>query len=148
MATVLDLLRSKGTRVLTVTPDVSVFEATTRMNAHKCGAVVVVHRDEPGRVAGIFTERDVLKRVVGELRYADLVCVGEVMTTDIATCDRLTLISDASQTMRDRRIRHLPVLNEAGELCGLISIGDINAWHVHEQQSQIEQLMDYVVAGR
>jgi len=144
MGNVMDLLRTKGIRVLTVTPDVTVFEATARMNAHKCGAVVVVSREQPGNVVGIFTERDVLQRVVGELRYADLVSVAEVMTRDVTTCDRLTAIAVASQIMHDHRIRHLPVVDQAGELCGLVSIGDINAWHVHMQQSQIEQLCDYI----
>ena len=144
MCTINELLVSKGTRILTVTPDVSVYEATTRMNAHKCGAVVVVDRENPRQIVGIFTERDVLKRIVGELRHPDLVCVGDVMTHDVRTCDRLVNIADAAEIMRDHRVRHLPVVDEQGQLVGLISIGDINAHFVSEQQARIDELYDYI----
>ncbi len=144
MGYVSDLLALKGGRVLTISPDASVYEATAKMNQYKLGALVVVGRENPRRMVGIFTERDVLRRIVAQLRYPDLVSVGEVMTADVVTVTPDTTIDEASAIMQDRRVRHLPVLNEQEELAGVISIGDLNAWHVVQQKAQIEHLNDYI----
>jgi CBS domain-containing protein len=144
MAHVQDLLRTKGARVFTIHAEATVYEATAKMNQHKIGALVVVHRDDPKRILGIFTERDVLRRVVAQLRYPDLVVVGEVMTDDVATATPDMLIEQAASIMQDKRVRHLPVVDDDDHLVGMLSIGDINAWHVLQAHAQINELSEYI----
>ncbi len=144
MALVSDILTIKGSKVYTITPDATVYEAVARMNQHKLGALVVVNREDPSESIGIFTERDVMRRVVGQLRYADLVVVGEVMTRDMVTCSPNLPIDEAAQVMLEQRIRHLPVIDEHSRLCGMLSIGDVNAWHVSRANATIVELNDYI----
>lgn len=145
MALIQDILTIKGSKVYTITPDATVYEAVARMNQHKLGALVVVNRDDPHEPIGIFTERDVMRRVVGQLRYADLVVVGEVMTRDMVTCSPNLPIDEAAAIMQDQRIRHLPVLDDNSRLCGMLSIGDINAWHVSRANATISELNEYIL---
>jgi CBS domain-containing protein len=70
--------------------------------------------------------------------------VAEVMTTDIVTCGPETTVDEAAVLMKDHRVRHLPVFDHAGGLCGMISIGDINAYHVRDQQATILTLNEYI----
>lgn len=144
MAFVHELIAAKGSRVVTITAEATVYEATARMNQHRIGALVVVSKEDPNRMEGIFTERDVLRRVVAQLRYPDLVTVGEVMTTEVTTCGPDTDVSEAAALMQERRVRHLPILNDAGKLQGLLSIGDVNGFYVAQQQAQINELSDYI----
>jgi CBS domain-containing protein len=144
MASVRDLLIVKGSRVHTIFPDATVYEATSKMNQHKLGALVVVAGDDPTRLKGIFTERDVLRRVVAQLRYPDLVQVGEVMTTDVFTATPDMDLGEVAMMFQDNRIRHLPVVDHDGRIAGMLSIGDLNAWHVSRQQATIEELSDYI----
>lgn len=141
MPMVQEILAGKGSQVHTVPAATTVLDATRLMNRHKIGAVVVM---ENGRVAGMFTERDVLSRVVALEIAPSRARVGEVMTRDIVCCVPGDDIDDVSRIMRDRRIRHLPVMNTHGELLGLISIGDVNAFHASSQESEIHMLKDYV----
>jgi CBS domain-containing protein len=95
---------------------------------------------------GVFTERDVLRRVVAEQRAPSAILVRDVMTTDVICCDPETTVDEASRIMRDRRVRHLPVCDPAGRVMGLVSIGDINAFHADVQEATIQLLSDYVTA--
>jgi CBS domain-containing protein len=141
MPTVQDILQIKGSRVHCVEPGTTVLAATQRMNAERIGAMVVTDR---GRVAGMFTERDVLRRIVAEQRDPATVLVRDVMSTPVACCEPEMSIDDARGVMRDRRIRHLPVVTSTGELLGLISIGDLNAYEVDGQQTTIHLLHEYL----
>lgn len=141
MPTVRDVLRVKGAMVLTVSPGATVMEAVDKMNRNKVGALVVT--DGGGRIAGIFTERDVLKRVVAADRGPRDILVAEVMTTDVVCCGADEDLDEVSAVMKDRRFRHLPVC-EDGELTGVISIGDLNAQHASHQQAQISLLNEYI----
>lgn len=145
MALVSEILSVKGSKVYTITPEATVYEAVARMNQHKLGALVVVSREDAREVLGIFTERDVMRRVVGQLRYADLVVVGEVMTRDMVTCSPTLTIDEAAQIMQEQRIRHLPIIDQNDRLCGMLSIGDINAWHVSRANATITELNDYIL---
>jgi CBS domain-containing protein len=141
MPTVQDILTHKGTGVFTVSPETSVLDATRLMNQHRIGALVVVHQH---RLVGIFTERDVLTRVLGcDCPLSDLQ-VADVMTRDVVTSALDTDLADVSETMRSRRIRHMPVCDPDGRLRGLISIGDINAAHAEHREMHLQQLSDYV----
>src|SRR6478735_6754731 len=102
MALVQELLDRKGAHILTINPAVSVLQAALLMNEHRVGALVAV---EDGRVVGMFSERDVLQRVVAERRDPESTRVGEVMTTPVICCSPDTTVDEARGVMRDRRIR-------------------------------------------
>jgi CBS domain-containing protein len=141
MPTVADLLATKGSELHTIRPTATVLEAVRRMNECLVGALVVM---EGGRVVGMFTERDVLRRVMAAMRPPGEVFVAEVMSSEVVCCPPETEISEASGIMRQRRIRHLPVCDEEGDLLGLVSIGDLNAFYAGAQEQTIHFLTDYI----
>lgn len=143
MATVGELLAKKGSHVHTVSPSATVLDATRTMNEHRIGGLVVT---QEGRMVGIFTERDVLRRVVAEQRSPAAVSVAEVMTTDVICCPPSTTVEETSRIMRDERVRHLPVCDADGRVIGLVSIGDVNAFHAGVQEATIQLLSEYVTA--
>ena len=140
MPIVADVLSAKGGQVHSVSPSTRVLDAINRMNQHKIGAVLVVHE---GQVAGIFTERDVLRRVIGEQRQPTGCTVGEVMTEDVICCRPETDLDEVAAIMQQKKIRHIPVCDEDG-LHGMISIGDLNAFHASTQEAQIHFLSEYI----
>jgi CBS domain-containing protein len=141
MSTVRDILATKGTQVWTIGKHATVLQAACFMNEHKVGALVVL---EQGQVAGMFTERDVLRRVVGEQRDPATTPVADVMTTDVFVCTPATTIEEARGSMRSRRIRHLPVVDGDSSLLGLISIGDLNAHESATKEQTIHLLHEYL----
>lgn len=141
MSKVKEILQTKGSQILTMHPDASVLDAAVLMNDHKVGSVVV---SDQGQVAGIFTERDVLRRVVAEKLDPSDTTIGKVMTRDVVCCEMETSIDDARSIMKTRRIRHLPVVDEKQNLLGLISIGDLNAYRLNGQQVEIHMLQEYL----
>ena len=142
MPTARDVLSDKGNQVHTTTPGATVLDAINKMNQHKIGALVVT---DGGKVVGIFTERDVLRRVAGERKDPSRTFVKDVMTADVICCAPETDLEQVSAVMRERRIRHLPVCGpDKTGLAGLISIGDVNAWHANDQQAQIHYLSEYI----
>lgn len=143
MATIGELVAKKGSQVYQVPPSASVLDATRAMNEHRVGGLVVI-RD--GRMVGVFTERDVLRRVVAEQRSPAALKVADVMTTDVICCDPFTTVDEASRIMRDQRVRHLPICDPEGRVVGMVSIGDINAFHADVQEATIQLLSDYVTA--
>jgi CBS domain-containing protein len=136
-----DILADKGTSVFIVSPAVSVREAVRLMNAHGVGCLVAVER---GRLAGIFSERDVLKRVVDRGRDPETTLVREVMTADVVTVAPELPVTDAMSLMTARRVRHLPVLDASGDLLGLVSIGDLMRRVALSQAHEIDQMVDYI----
>src|ERR1700722_15375689 len=141
MPTANDILSQKGFSIHTVAPTATVLDAVERMNQLRVGAVVVMNQ---GDFVGMFTERDVLRRVVGQHRDPATTKVSEAMTTDIICCAPTADIDEISTIMKNRRIRHLPVRDKDGELLGLISIGDVNAIHASNQQAHLSYLNEYV----
>jgi CBS domain-containing protein len=141
MAALSEILSQKNTPLQTASAEETVLQATKRMNEHGIGALLVM---EGEKLAGIFTERDVLRRVVAEERQPATVKVGEVMTRDIACATAETSIDDARSIMRQRRIRHLPVVDGSGRVRGVISIGDLNAFHANNQEVAIHYLQEYL----
>jgi CBS domain-containing protein len=141
MPQVRDILEKKGTQVWTVGPRATVMQAATLMNEYKIGALVVT---DAGRIVGMFTERDVLRRVVGEHRDPITTLVADVMTTEVLCCTSRTLLEEARTVMKEQRIRHLPVADDDGRLLGLISIGDLNAHHQASQEQTIFLLQEYM----
>ncbi|MGF1582052.1 MAG: CBS domain-containing protein [Gemmataceae bacterium] len=144
MATVEELLRGKGTSVHRISPETSVYDAACVMNQHRVGSLLV---EEDDRLVGIFTERDILQRVVAQRRDADDTLVRYVMTTEVACCHLHTSVDEARGVMKNRRIRHLPVVDGQGSILGLISIGDLNA-HENTTQEKTISLLEQYIAGR
>lgn len=144
MPTAETVLEKKGREVATVDRRDSVLHAAKEMNRRRIGAVVV--RDGE-RVVGIFTERDILNRVVAAGVPADKTLVEAVMTSPMAVCRRDTKLAECKSIMSQKRIRHLPVVEE-GRLYGMISTGDIMAMEVEDQQAAIEYLNEYLHAHR
>ena len=136
-----DILARKGFSIFTVPSTATVVDAVERMNQHRVGAVVVM---DQGHMKGMFTERDVLRRVVGEHRDPKTTEVGEVMTRDIICCAPATDMDEISFIMKDKRVRHLPVCDHDGDLLGMISIGDVNALHATHQEATITYLNEYL----
>lgn len=140
MATIRTILERKPQGVLSVDADATVLAAAELMNQHHVGALVVTHGD---KVVGIFSERDVLNRVVACQRDPAGTRVREVMSAPVAVCAPSTLIAECRSVMRHRRIRHLPVVEE-GQLVGMISIGDILEDNEAKQTETIRYLYEYM----
>jgi CBS domain-containing protein len=141
MVQVRDLLARKGTQVWSIGTDATVYQAALVMNEHKIGGLVVL---DAGRTVGMFTERDVLQRVVGARRDPERTLVGEVMTREVVCCTPETTLDEARAAMKHRRIRHLPVCDADGRLQGLVSIGDLNAWQEASHEQTIFLLNEYL----
>jgi CBS domain-containing protein len=141
MATIQDILERKGGKVVTIEPGATALDAIEKMNHNRIGSLVVMDGDQ---VVGIFTERDVLKRVASADRRPGEILVTEVMTGDVACCATDADVDEVGALMKERRIRHVPVCGDDGRLVGLISIGDINAHHASAQAATIHFLNDYI----
>ncbi|GEM_PF-149558 len=142
MSSVAHILTAKGTKVLTVSPDASVLEAAQVMNTHRIGSLAVV--DDAQNLVGMFTERDILTRVVAAERSPSGTRVREVMTERLLTCTPQTNLDQLRHTMRSERIRHIPVIDE-GRLAGMVSLGDLNTAEVKVLCQTIEYLEQYSV---
>src|SRR5512139_2083402 len=118
MATVRDILSRKGSDLVSVPPSATVLEAARLMNERSIGGLAVL---AGGTLAGIFTERDVLRRIVVPGRDPAATTVGEVMTATVTTCTSQTRIDQCAALMTERRIRHLPVVDD-GALTGIVTI--------------------------
>jgi CBS domain-containing protein len=140
MATLQDLLALKGQEVITVRPADTVLQAANLMNERNIGGVLVMEGDQ---VAGIFTERDVLRRVVACGLDPAATRVAEVMSAPVITCQPDLSIDDCAALMMAKGIRHLPVQGAAG-LTGMVTIGDLLAHKVSEQQATLEQMNNYL----
>ncbi len=141
MATVQDLLDRKGTDVHAIGPDASVIDAAQLMNQHGVGGLLVLGGE--GEILGIFTERDILRRVVAAGLDATRIKVGDVATPQVITCLPATSLDECAAIMSSRRVRHLPVVSAAG-LHGLVTSGDVLAHRVAESEATIEYMNSYM----
>ncbi|HEY0712902.1 MAG TPA: CBS domain-containing protein [Polyangia bacterium] len=134
------ILEQKSEPLETVSPRASISEAIARMNEKNIGSVLVMDGE---RMVGIFTERDVLTRVVPRGLDPAKMPVTEVMTQRPITIGPNTTVEEAMMVVSDTRRRHLPVI-DGGRVIGMISIGDLNRWVVRDQKRTIDDLIDYV----
>lgn len=121
----------------------SVFDAVAEMNRHRVGSMLVL---ESGRLVGIFTERDVLRRIVGEGRDPRTTPIRDVMTANLITIGPDATVEQTMAIFTEKRCRHLPVL-ENGTLVGSISIGDITRWMGDAHRAEAEHLKNYITTG-
>lgn len=140
MSTVSDILARKGTDVVTISDGQTVLDAARLMNDRRIGSVVV---QTGGTLAGILSERDILTRVVAAIRDPRSTLVREVMTSPVESCTPNTDLNDLRALMRDKRIRHVPVLDR-GVLRGMVSIGDLNAHESERMSVTVESLEAYI----
>lgn len=140
-----DILREKGSFVLTIAPDESVFAAISKMVDHNVGSIVIV---DDG-VEGIFTERDYLRDIILEERSSKTTAIRDVMTTDLIVVDPEYDAEECLAIMTEEKIRHLPVVEQgdAGDLAGIISIGDCVKRLSRDRKTRIRSLEQYIKGG-
>jgi CBS domain-containing protein len=155
MSTVEFILRRKGRGVVITTPDATILDAAREMNTHRIGSLVVIAprtgaaggESAKGTVIGIVSERDILMRVVAAERDPRRTRVRDVMTSPVTFCTPSTEVVELRETMTRQRIRHVPVWCEDHGLCGLVSIGDLNALEAESRLQTINALEEYIVRG-
>jgi CBS domain-containing protein len=143
MDTIGNILVNKKGPLLSISRRESSLQAATVMSGHKVGSLLVMD----GRaIVGIITERDLLERVVARARDPKSTSVDDVTTTEVFCCRPETTLEEARTVMKNRRIRHLPVVDDGGRLHGLVSIGDLNAHHAHSQELTIQVMNEMMFA--
>jgi CBS domain-containing protein len=136
VATVQDILETKRPGVATITPHDTVSRAAKEMDRKSIGALVV---NEKGKTVGIFSERDVLRRVLVQGLDPTKTPVEEVMTRPVACCYLGTALDECKAIMTVRHIRHLPVVDD-GEVVGVITIGDLLANELTDEQENLREI--------
>jgi CBS domain-containing protein len=139
-----DILAQKGGLVFAVTPGTSVAQLSQQLSTRRIGSVLVL--DGEGSVAGIVSERDLVRAMASHGAKAMELEARQVMTREVVTCDPDDSIDQVMQTMTSGRFRHLPVVRH-GELLGLVSIGDVVKARLEETKHETEALKAYIVAG-
>ena len=124
----------------TISPGSTVVDAVRRMNEKKVGALLVV---EDGQPVGIFTERDILRRLTDPAWNPSTIRVSELMSTTLLTMSPEATIGEAMAVMTEKRCRHLPIL-EGDRLMGVVSIGDLTRWVSRRQAHHIQDLVNYI----
>ena len=139
------ILARKGREVKTIRPNVSIAEALRRLRAEGIGSLVV--SENGTNLAGILSDRDILNAIADH----GIDILGEsvrgVMTEKVFTCSRDDRVSAIMALMTKRRIRHVPVVEEDGRLCGMISIGDVVKQRLDEIQGEADALREYVTSA-
>ena len=139
-----DVLSSKGSNaVYTVRPDATVQELLDLLAEHNVGALVVSEDNET--LIGIVSERDIVRKL-RVFENARNVKVTDIMTTDVRTCGMTDSVGDLMAVMTDRRIRHIPVVEDA-KIIGVLSIGDAVKYRMQQLEFERDQLNNYVAGG-
>jgi CBS domain-containing protein len=140
MSTIREVLDNKGGSVVSVGVDTSVLEAIGIMSNANIGAVVVVH---DGKAAGIFTERDYLRKIALQGRSSDDTVMSEVMSSPLITAEPEESTRNAMETMTECRCRHLIIMQD-DEMVGILSLGDLVKHLLMEAEAEVEQLSSYI----
>ncbi|MGK5685072.1 CBS domain-containing protein [Actinoplanes sp. URMC 104] len=139
-----DILRVKGERVVTVSPEADVTELLAVLAEHRIGAVVVA-RD--GRVEGIVSERDVVRALADRGAAVLTEPVAAIATAQVRSVTRDAAVHDVERLMTERRFRHVPVI-EDGALRGVVSIGDVVKFRIDELETERHSLEEYITGER
>jgi len=140
---VAEILKTKGGEVFSIAPETTVAQACAELDSRRVGALIVCDGD---RVAGVFSERDVVRAVTADGAAALSNPVSTYMTREVVFAEPGETVAILMGRMTDRRIRHLPVLKDH-RLSGVISIGDVVKCQIAEATQEAEQLRTYIAAG-
>ena len=135
-----NILQSKGRAVETVTPGTTIAQAVSVLNGKHIGAVVVV---DGGKVVGILSERDVVRHLGTDWAALADRPVSDIMTKNVFTASRFATISDVMERMTEKRIRHMPIVDN-NELGGIVSIGDVVKRKIEETEQEALALKEYI----
>lgn len=141
MGKVRNILESKGNNIFSVEPTTVVYSAIETMAQKNIGGLLIC---ENGKLVGIFTERDYARKLILKGKSSKDTTIGELMTKNPFTVTLDSSIEECMELMSNRRIRHLPCLDENGTLIGVISIGDVVRFIIEEQKSIIAHLESYI----
>ncbi|MFH0878435.1 MAG: CBS domain-containing protein [Lentisphaerota bacterium] len=144
MSTVSKLLSIKGHEVLTISPKDTAFDAIKIMVEKGAGSLLVV--DKAGKLAGIVSERDCVRKVVLKEKDAKQITVREIMSKELTVVNPDTSVEECMAIMTEKRVRHLPVM-EKGKIVGIVSIGDAVKFMVSEKDFIIKNLEQYIAGG-
>jgi CBS domain-containing protein len=139
-----DILRYKGTSVVTISPSESVRVLVARLAEYNVGALVVANGDE---VVGIISERDIVRRLDDRGEGILELAVSELMTASVVSCSPNDDVDSIAGSMTELRIRHMPVLR-GGKLAGIVTIGDVVAGRIRQLEQDRGQLEQYITQGR
>jgi len=142
--TVRAILSRKGNDVITIEPTVTLSAAVKTLAEHRIGAVVVVGPD--AQVAGILSERDIVRALAQRGPAALEEPVGQVMTRKVVTCAESDTVAELMERMTKGKFRHLPVIDR-GRLAGLISIGDVVKYRLEEMEHESNALKEYILTA-
>ncbi|MDP1720528.1 MAG: CBS domain-containing protein [Candidatus Nanopelagicaceae bacterium] len=131
-----------GKRVETISPSASVHDLVNALNIHHVGALVV--SPDGKKIEGIVSERDVVRAMPGKLDQLIGMHVRDLMTVEVVTCKSDATVSELMKIMTERRIRHVPVVDEDDNVISIISIGDVVKEHISELDTERKALRDYV----
>lgn len=144
---VAEILSGKGNGVTTIGPEQRVSDAVALLAEHRIGALVVTTPTHA--IVGMLSERDIVRHLATTDATNTLsVTIASVMSTTVTTCQRTDRVESLQELMTERRIRHLPVVDDENQLCGIVSIGDVVKSRVNQLQTEHDQLIEYVRAGQ
>ena len=142
--TVAHILKQKGSAIITAKPQDSVQAIVDLLAEHRIGAVVVV--DAKGGIAGIVSERDVVRAMAGNAAAVTAKSAAGIMTVKVRTCSPADTEADLMALMTEHRVRHLPVVS-GGSLIGMISIGDVVKHRMERMELEAEQMKTYIASA-
>lgn len=137
------ILNTKGMTVRTLSASATLSDAVATLNKYNIGAVVITH--DNGNIAGILSERDIVRCMGKNPGGALSVSIAEVMTKGVITCKRDTPIDEVMERMTARRIRHMPVV-DGHKLIGIVSIGDVVKRKIEQAEQDAAALRDYIAS--
>lgn len=138
--TIKTILRDKGSQVVTIHPEATVYETIARMVEHNVGSIIVIQNNA---IEGIFTERDYLRRIVLQGRTSRETLVKDVMTENVKTASPDDTVNACMRTMTELKCRHLPIISN-GELLGVISIGDCVKTLLEDSKMEVQHLQGFI----
>jgi CBS domain-containing protein len=141
-----EILQHKGSRVLSIAPRATLADVVQKLVKHNVGALMVCEESDCTQMLGIITERDILRACAAGKVPLEQHHVSDVMSHDIVTGAPHDTVADAMGIMTDRRIRHLPILDDDGRLIGLVSIGDL-VKHQHDQLTMENHYLKSYIHG-
>ncbi len=137
--------KARGAGIVTISPDAPVGDAARLLAQHRIGALLAMEGD---KVAGILSERDIVRGLAQAVDVCSTAQVRDLMTADVLVCSEDDTVEHLMEIMTGKRIRHLPVMGGTGTVVGIVTIGDVVKSRLDETKMEADSLRDYVMAGR